>query len=231
MAKSSGLAYDLIRTAILEGRYPPDFHLREAAIATEIGVSRTPVREALRRLAADGYVIFRPNQGAFVTAWSDESFFELISLRAELAGLAARGAATRIPQEEVGALASVVEAMAKIKSDPQVTIDQQTSLNLQFHDIVFRNCGNRWVEMILRQTSHVSNVQRAYYSYTQDDWLRGISRYNEVVEAMRTADGEWAATVLKSHFLASRNAVIARRRRAEPAAPVAPARRRRPVRN
>ena len=81
MAKSSNLAYDAIRKGILDGRYLPRAHLREAAIAADIGVSRTPVREALRRLAADGYVTMVANQGAFVNPQSDESLSELIKVR------------------------------------------------------------------------------------------------------------------------------------------------------
>nr|WP_246504826.1 GntR family transcriptional regulator [Microvirga antarctica] len=209
MAKASNLAYDAIRAGIMDGRYAAHSHLREAVIAAEIGVSRTPVREALRRLAADGFVTFVANQGAYVTPWSDESFSELISVRAELAGLAAGGVARHANASEIAAMEDIVRAMALIDTDDNHTrIDEQTRLNVQFHEIISRNCGNRWLAALLQQTSNVANIQRAYYAYSAEDWARAVSRYAEMIKAFRAGDGVWAAAVFKSHFLASRNAIM-----------------------
>src|SRR5262245_57184914 len=117
MARSSNRAYDAIRKDILAGRYQPRAHLREGALAAEIGVSRKPVRDALRRLAADGFVTMVPNQGAFVNSWSD-SFSELISVRAELAALAAAGAARNITTEKIDAMVKIVDRMSRIDCGP-----------------------------------------------------------------------------------------------------------------
>jgi DNA-binding GntR family transcriptional regulator len=209
MAKSSNRAYDFIRKSILDGRYPPDAHLGEAAIAVDIGVSRTPVREALRRLAADGFVTFVPNQGAFVTPWSDEAFSELISVRAELAGLAADGAARHAGAAQIDALAEIVRQMALIDSDPtHAMLDEQTKLNIRFHELIFAHSGNRWLSLLLRQTSNVANIQRAYYAFSGEDWMRAVARYAELITALRSRDATWAASIFKAHFLASRNAIM-----------------------
>ena len=208
MAKSSNHAYEAIRKDILIGRYQARAHLRESAIAADIGVSRTPVREALRRLAADGYVTMVPNQGAFVNRWSSDLFCELISVRAELAALAAAGAARNIGVEQIDAMAEIVRRMALIDTGPgHDSLDEQTALNLEFHRIVFENCGNRWLNILLQQTSHVANVQRAYYSFSAEDWSRGVARYAEMIQALRGGDGEWAGAIFKSHFLASMHAI------------------------
>ena len=208
MAKSSNLAYDAIRKGILDGRYLPRAHLREAAIAADIGVSRTPVREALRRLAAAGYVTMVANQGAFVNPQSDESLSELIKVRAELAALAAAGAASNVGSDEIDMMAEIVRRMSLIESGPShESIDEQTALNLEFHRLIFDNCGNRWLNSLLRQTSNVANVQRAYYSFSADDWSRAVARYAEMIQALRVADRGWAAAIFKSHFLASMHAI------------------------
>ena len=171
MVKSSNFAYDMIRKDILDGRYRPRAHLREAVIAADIGVSRTPVREALRRLAADGFVTMVPNQGAFVNTWSDELLSELINVRAELAALAAAGAACNIVPDQIDAMTEIVRRMEHIELGPDhEAIDEQTALNLKFHKIIFDNCGNRWLSILLQQTSNVANVQRAYYSFSTEEW-------------------------------------------------------------
>jgi DNA-binding GntR family transcriptional regulator len=208
MVKSSNFAYDAIRKDILDGRYQPRAHLREAAIAADIGVSRTPVREALRRLAADGYVTMVPNHGAFVNPQSDESLSELITVRAELAALAAAGAARNIDVSKINMMEEIVRRMSQIECGPgHESIDEQTALNLEFNKLIFENCGNRWLNILLRQTSNVANVQRAYYSFSADDWSRAVARYAEMIQALRMADSEWAGAIFKSHFLASMHAI------------------------
>lgn len=214
MAKSANLAYNAVRLRILDGRYPPEFHLRESAIAAELGISRTPVRDALRQLAADGYVTLSPNKGAFVTNVSDTSLSDLISVRAELAALAAQGVSSHAGPDIVEAMGKIVRKMSRIEDDPaHKSIDEQSRLNMRFHELVFANCGNSWLAALLRQTSNIASVQRGYFAYTVADWKRSISRYKEVVEAIRVGDGAWAASAFKAHFLASRNAIIKRKGR------------------
>ena len=209
MAKSSNHAYEAIRKDILADRYPARTHLREAAIAADIGVSRTPVREALRRLAAEGYVTMVANQGAFVNSWSNESFSELITVRAELAALAAAGAARQIGPAQIDEMAGIVLRMSQTKSTPDHdSLDEQSRLNLEFHRIIFENCGNRWIKILLQQTSNVANVQRAYYSFSAEDWSHALSRYAELIQALRAGDSEWAGAIFKAHFLASMHAIL-----------------------
>ena len=114
MAKSAGKAYDAIRARILDGNFPPKSHLREKDLAEVIGVSRTPVREALRKLAADGYVQFIPNRGAFVAEWTETSLSALIDVRAELAAMAGRLAANQIRREDLAELARLNRAMIEL---------------------------------------------------------------------------------------------------------------------
>jgi DNA-binding GntR family transcriptional regulator len=214
VAKSANLAYNAVRLRILDSRYPPEFHLREGAIAAELGISRTPVRDALRRLAAEGYVTLSPNKGAFVTNVSDASLSDLISVRAELAALAAQGVPSNAAPNIVEEMADIVRKMSRIEDDPaHKSIDAQTRLNMRFHELIFANCGNSWLGVLLRQTSNIASIQRAYFAYTAADWKRSVSRYAEIIEAIRVGDGAWAAAAFKAHFLASRNAIIKRKAR------------------
>ena len=106
-------------------------------------------------------------------------------------------------------MAEIVRRMSLIESGPShESIDEQTALNLEFHRLIFDNCGNRWLNSLLRQTSNVANVQRAYYSFSADDWSRAVARYAEMIQALRVADRGWAAAIFKSHFLASMHAIL-----------------------
>ena len=209
MAKTTGKAYEAIRSRILKGSFPPAFHLREKEVAEEVGVSRTPVREALRRLAAEGYVEFVPNRGAFVAKWSERSLSDLIDVRAELAAMAGRLAANRIRREDLDALAKLNRTMAELaERKPTGYLTEVSRLNLEFHNIIFRTADNEWLLSLLQQTAFLPMVQRAQYGFQASDWRRGFERYNELIDAFASGDGEWAAATLRSHFHASKHALL-----------------------
>ncbi|MCA3423086.1 MAG: GntR family transcriptional regulator [Roseomonas sp.] len=88
-------AYLTLRRCLADGTYPPGAHLREEDLATQLGVSRTPIREALRRLDAEGWLRVVPNQGAFAAEWSLPEMIEIFDLRAMLESHAAEHAAKR----------------------------------------------------------------------------------------------------------------------------------------
>ena len=209
MAKTTGKAYEAIRSRILKGSFPPAFHLREEEVAEQVGVSRTPVREALRRLAAEGYVEFVPNRGAFVAKWSDKSLSDLIDVRAELAAMAGRLAASRIRREDLEKLAKLNRAMAELaEKKPTGYLTEVSLLNLEFHSVVFKSADNEWLPTLMQQTAFLPMVQRAQYGFQASDWRRGFERYGELIDALASGDGEWAAATLRSHFHASKHALL-----------------------
>jgi DNA-binding GntR family transcriptional regulator len=208
MAKAANQAYEAIRIGILDGRYPAGSHLREGPLATEIGVSRTPVREALRRLVIDGFVKFVPNHGAYVIGWADDSLFDLIDIRAELAAMAARLAANHIEKDDLQRLSDINNRMANAAKRQQADyLTECAKLNLEFHDIIFRNSGNDALASMLRRTSNLPLVQRAHFGFGMDDWARATERYTDLISALSVCDGNWAGAIIKAHFLASKHAV------------------------
>ncbi len=208
---SAHKAYDEIRLRILDGRLAPLTRLREELLASEIGVSRTPVREALRRLAADGFVRIVPNQGASVLDWSAESMADLIEVRSELAAMAARKAAGRISGDDLELLRSLNAQLAEVASSRRKDfLDQAARLNIAFHRVVFRAAGNAWLSQLLDQTAYLPMVQRAHHAFDRAHWQRGTARYADLIEALSVGDGDWAASAMQSHFLAARNAIVAR---------------------
>jgi len=209
MAKTAEKAYEAIRSRILEGSLPPAFHLREEEIAVLIGVSRTPVREALRRLAAEGYVEFYPNRGAFVATWTERSLAELIDVRAELAAMAGRLAAGRIRRDALDRLTALNARMAHLADErAEGYLTEVSRLNIAFHDIILESAGNQWLVPLMQQTAYLPPVQRAQHVFKAVDWKRGFERYAEIIQALVSGDGEWAAATLRSHFHASKHALL-----------------------
>jgi DNA-binding GntR family transcriptional regulator len=208
VAKSAGKAYDAIRSRILSGSFPPKFHLRESELAEAVGVSRTPVREALRKLASDGYVQFIPNRGAFVAEWTEASLTALIDVRAELAAMAGRLAASHVRREDLQELGRLNRAMSELADRrPSGYLTEVSRLNLRFHNVVLEATGNPWLLSLMQQTAFLPMVQRAQYGFQGVDWKRGFERYNDLIDALAAGDGEWAAAALRTHFLASKHAL------------------------
>ena len=212
LAKSAAKAYDYIRTRILEGKLPPSSHLVEHILASEISVSRTPIREALRRLAADGFVTFVPNQGAKVVEWSEEALSDLIDVRSELAGMAARLAAARISKDEIEELKALIGQLAKVaeqRDDGGLT--EAARVNNAFHRVIFNASGNTWLMQLLEQTAYLPMIHRAHFAFDPLAWRHGIARYEDLIDAFTARDATWAESLIQTHFLAAKFMIRHRR--------------------
>ncbi len=209
LAKAASKAHDEIRIRILDGRLAPGERLREHVLAMQIGVSRTPIREALRRLAADGYVTLIANQGASVTEWTDQSLADLVDVRAELAAMATRRATARIDETQIGQLRALNTRMAEVAERRAIGfLTEAAELNIAFHRIIWDASGNPWIRQLLDQTAYLPLVQRAHHAFDELAWSQGIARYVDLVRAFETRDAEWAATLIKSHFLAAKHSIL-----------------------
>ena len=133
MPTSAERAYKFIRSSILSGRYRGGTRLKEQEIASALAISRTPVRDAIRRLHSDGLIDFEPNQGARVTAWSKVDLSEISEMRALLGSFAAELAAAKISDEELNELGAHTDAMQKALEGREPRIDQISAANLAFH--------------------------------------------------------------------------------------------------
>ena len=205
LAKAAAKAYEYIRTRILDGTLPPSSHLVEHILASEISVSRTPIREALRRLAADGFVTFVPNQGAKVVEWSEESLAALIDVRSELAGMAARLAAARISKEAIEELRNLNRELARItrRRDDEV-LTEAARINNAFHRVIFDASGNDWLIQLLEQTAYLPMIHRAHFAFDPLAWQHGIARYTDLIDAFSARDATWAECLIQTHFLAAK---------------------------
>jgi DNA-binding GntR family transcriptional regulator len=199
-------AYAAIRGGIFSGEHPAGGRLREEDLAERIGVSRTPVREALRRLDAEGLVEFMPNRGAHVASWTDQDLREIFALRALLESFGARLAAARIDQQALAALAELCDGMDRALADRDLGhLERVADLNNRFHQGVLAASGSRRLTMLLSSLVEAPLVYRTFRRYSAEQLARSMAHHRELLAALETGDGEWAESVMRSHVLAARD--------------------------
>ncbi len=202
--------YGLIRQAILDGVYPVGAHLREELLAEAGGVSRTPIREALRRLAAEGLVEFVPHRGAHVAVWTDLDLEEIFDLRARVESYAARRAAIKADLTQImrlNALAHEMDALAATGSPG--SLDQVAVLNNEFHGVIVEAAGSDRLSLMLDALVQLPLVHRTFRRYTPEHLRRSLAHHHELVDALRARDPDWAESVMCSHIRAALAVLIA----------------------
>lgn len=184
-----------IRRSILSGALAPGTRLVEERLAEELGVSRNPVREALRSLETEGLVAVLPRRGAFVASLSEEEFRELSELRAELEGLSARFAARRVTPE----IRARIEALLE-RGDAAAGADDREGLNTindEFHGFLADAGCNRFLADFMR-----SLRDRTHWMYLSSVSWRQIDAWREhaaILRAIADGDEELAAILANRH--------------------------------
>lgn len=205
MTEAVDRAHDAIRQGILEGRFPPGTRLVEEQLAEEIGLSTTPVREAVQRLAAEGVVEFVPHRGAHVASWSASELDVIFELRSMLEGFSASLAATRIDKATIGRLEELAERMEEAaRSDDEDRLDRIATLNNTFHAEVVSAAADRHVSRLLEGLQQAPLVHRTFRRYDERALARSMAHHRELIDAFRAHDAAWARTVMTAHVLAAK---------------------------
>ncbi|MFF5177826.1 GntR family transcriptional regulator [Micromonospora sp. NPDC000316] len=205
MGRATQSAYESIKNRILGGTYEPGKKLSEEDLAAAVGVSRTPVREALRRLHAEGLVDWEANRGATVPAWRKQDLEEIFELRALLEGYGAELAAARITPTEIARLRELCTEMegyaASQRSD---RADPIAVCNAQFHEIILGAGRNRRLSALLGAVVQTPLVNRTFRRYNEAAMARSMSHHRELIDALEAGDRAWAGSVMRAHILAAR---------------------------
>lgn len=212
MTAAVNRAYEYLRAGILSGDLPAGARLRETELAEKAGVSRTPIREAIRRLGAEGLVHVEPRLGAVVREWSREEIEEIFSLRALLESRVAARAALRARAEDVAELKRLAQSMADVaaRSAPQsreAGREKIGRLNALFHRKLMDMAGSERLTAMVSQLLDVPLSLRTITRYDPDALARSLNHHFEIVAAITHGDAEWAETVMKAHILAAWRAI------------------------
>jgi DNA-binding GntR family transcriptional regulator len=201
-------AYVRLRDAIIRGELRPDDSLSEAALAQRLSTSRTPIREALARLARDGLVHLSPGRGARVTDISLTDIRDLFQLREALEGLAARLAAANSAANAV-AVDRLVRGFHEYEStDGDLDLDDYYRLTSELDDCLVEMAGNRRLEQALRDVWAHSMRLRQYASQDVERLESSAREHIQILEAVRDGDGERAEAAVRLHLANSRRAIL-----------------------
>lgn len=190
--------YERLSADIVEGRISPGSSLREEQIAELMGVSRTPVREALRRLSDEGFVEYFPHRGARLMRLTADRVHEVFEVREALEGMAARHAATRMPAERIAALRTEFQRIGQ-----QIAEADFRDVGDGLHIEIFNSCGNdRLKRLMLSIRNQVTWMQRI--AVTLPGRLgRAFHEHNQVLKALENRDPDGAERAMRTHIQAT----------------------------
>ena len=181
-----GRVFTKIRDDILNGVYKEHEELKEARIGKELGVSRTPVREALRQLELEGLVQIIPNRGAFVTGISAKDVRDIYMIRSRLEGLCARWACEHITREQLEAMEENVY-LAEFHAG-KGHMEQMAELDNQFHHTLYRACDSKMLE---HRKKALSSIDRGTASNKE---------HRSIMEAIRAGNADLAERLASEHM-------------------------------
>ncbi len=195
----TGRVFNRIREDILSGKYKQNEELKETAIGKELGVSRTPVREALRQLEFEGLVNIIPNKGAYVTGITEKDIKDIYVVRSLLEGLCARWAAENISNEQLEELDEIVhlsEFYAKKESFEHVV-----DLDNKFHEVIYTASKSRILEDTLTDLHHYVERVRKVTLAVRERAERSNTEHKDILEAIRSRDGKLAEKLANKHIM------------------------------
>lgn len=193
-----GRVYEKLENDILTGKYKSGDYLSEQKLSDELGVSRTPIREAFRQLEHEGFVIYSPNRGVIVRGFSEEDIKDIYTIRLMIEGMTARRATENITQDQLEDLKETIELeeFYTKKGDAR----QLSKIDSRFHEIIYIASGSHFLTKTLKNFHHyigktrsisLSNPERAQQSYLE---------HKGIYEAISSKDREMAEILMEEHI-------------------------------
>ena len=200
-------AYTAIREAILSGLLKPGERLVEVNLARQLGVSRAPVREALRQLETEGLVVTQPHRGTYVAEFSAHDLWEIYTLRAAVEGLAVHLVASDPSTEVVERLEDLVDRMRRAAQEGDR--DRLSQLDMRFHETICKAAQHQrlleaWQGMYAQIQMFISIT--GHHKISPDQL---VAYHEEVLNAIRSRDPERAEALLKDHILTVGERIVA----------------------
>jgi DNA-binding GntR family transcriptional regulator len=194
-----GRVFNKIREDILSGVYQENEELKENTIGMELGVSRTPVREALRQLELEGLVTIIPNKGAYVTGITTKDIHDIYMIRSYLEGLCAKWACEHITEAQIEELDEILylsEFHARRSHN-----DQMVDLDNKFHELIYKASGSKILDHVLSDFHHyVERVRKITLSHSSRA-TKSNEEHALILEAIKKRDGELAERLAHEHIM------------------------------
>lgn len=192
------VVFENLRTAILEGNLKAGERLMEVQLAEQLGVSRTPIREAIRKLELEGLVVMLPRKGAYVANMSFKDLIDVLEIRASLEGLAASLASERLRDEDIVELERVAKEFEK--SVRETDIDEVLKKDVEFHEKIFLMANNKKLYHLITSLWEQVHRFRVTYVSNYEASLSLVDEHNRILEAIKSGDSELAKKYATEHI-------------------------------
>ena len=204
--------YPEIKKMILVGEIPMGARIVEAALAEQLGISRTPVREALRRLTADNLVEFHPNRGYQAISYSAHDVAAIYSCRALLESEAVRLVAASGLDETVAAHLGDVNAQADALLASNLPQEQLRArflkLNNEFHGVLYGACPNSILQRLIKTTTEIPMGIRNYFRFTDAQVDASRTAHKNILRAVINGEAERAGALMREHIWTAKDHMI-----------------------
>ena len=194
-----GRVFQKLREDILSGKYKEHEELKEVAIGEELGVSRTPVREAFRQLELEGLLQIVPNKGAYVTSITAKDVKDIYMIRSLLEGLCARLATEKITKEQMEEMEENIY-LAEFHAQ-KGHLDQMAQLDNRFHDILYEACDSKMLEHALKDYHHYVLRVRQKTLATNTRGRASNDEHRQIMEAIKAGDAAKAEQLANRHMI------------------------------
>lgn len=198
----SSRVFQKIRDDILKGKYKEHDELRENTIGKELGVSRTPVREALRQLELEGLVSITPNKGAYVTGISPKDVSDIYIIRSMLEGLCAKWATENITDIQLDELDEIMLLSEfHMKREGGGSAEQMAELDGKFHAVLYEASGSRILSRTLLDFHNYVQMARESSVVSEERARKSIREHRQLLRAIRDKDADLAEQLANEHIL------------------------------
>jgi len=193
-----GRVFNKLREDILSGKYQEHEELKEVAIGEELGVSRTPVREAFRQLELEGLIQIVPNKGAYVTGITAKDVKDIYMIRSYLEGMCARLVTEKITQEQLDELEENVYLASYHAAKGHM--EQMAELDNRFHHILYEACDSKMLQKLLQDFhEYVMRIRKKTLS-TKERGIASNEEHKQIMEAIKERNAEKAEQLANLHM-------------------------------
>lgn len=200
------VVFETLREAIINGVLKPGERLMEVQLAEELGVSRTPVREAIRKLELENFVVMIPHKGAYVAGISLKDIADVFEIRAALEGLAAAAAAERITDEELEELERILVRKAEIIEAND--LEKLVEVDTQFHELLYKASRNdRLVQIINNLHEQIQRFRSTTLAYP-GRMREALEEHKKIVEAISERNAALAQQLAQEHIENAENSML-----------------------
>ena len=200
------VVFNTLRQAILKGELKPGERLMEIALAEKLGVSRTPIREAMRKLELEGLVVMIPRRGAQVANITEKDLNDVLEVRIALENVAIEKACTRMSEEDMGRLWLAAKEFERTMAEGNLV--RLAEADVAFHEIIYRASDNKRLNQVLNNLRE--QIYRYRVEYLKEEETRNVlvKEHEELTKAIRQRDVKKAQEISFCHIENQRRAII-----------------------